>query len=211
MIVDTFLIVLLFSLFAFTHSFLASNKIKERLIKNIGEKIAFYRLFYNLTSIILFLAFLFLAPKPDVIIYDLHYPFDIITFVLQIISFIGLLWSLKGTDLKEFSGIAQLMRYIKGEYKLDDGDAIYNFRVEGAYKFVRHPVYLFSILFLGFRPIMDLFYFVTFICVVIYFYIGSLFEEKKLVQKFGMMYSEYQKRVPRLIPYKIFINKWSNR
>lgn len=211
MIIDTFLIVLLFSLFAFTHSFLASNKIKERLIKNIGEKIAFYRLFYNLTSVIFFLTFLFLAPKPDVIIYDLHYPFDIITFVLQIISFLGLLWSLKGIDLKEFLGIAQLMRYIKGEYNIDDVDAIENFRVEGAYKFVRHPVYFFTILFLGFRPSMDLFYFVTFICIVIYFYIGSIYEERKLVKKYGVIYSEYQKRVPRLIPYKIFINKWSNK
>lgn len=211
MIIDIFLIVLLFFLFAFIHSFLASNEFKKRLAVNIGEKIAFYRLFYNLSSIIFFLAFLFLAPKPDVIIYDLHYPFDIITFVLQIISLVALLWSIKGMDLKEFLGIAQLMRYIKGEYKIDDVDAIDNFRVEGAYKFVRHPVYFFSILFLGLRPTMDLFYFVTFICIIIYFYIGSYFEEKKLIEKYGINYLEYQKKVPRLIPYKIFISKWSYR
>ncbi len=207
MIVDIILIVLLFSVFAFSHSFLASSKIKHKLINNIGEKIAFYRLFYNFSSIILFLAFYILSPKPDILIYDLHYPFDIVTFVLQIISFGGLIWSLKGIDLKEFAGISQIIRFLKGQYKIEDEDARETFRIIGAGKYVRHPIYFFSILFLGLRPSMDLFYFVTFICIVIYFYIGSIYEEKKLIEKYGLTYMEYQRKVPRLFPYKIFFRK----
>jgi len=204
MILDIILIVLLFSVFAFSHSFLASSKIKNKLIKNIGEKIAFYRLFYNFTSVILFLVFYILSPKPDILIYDLHYPFDIITFTAQIISFGGLIWSLKGIDLKEFAGISQIIRFMKGQYQIEDADARETFRISGAGKFVRHPIYFFSILFWGLRPSMDLFYFVTFICIVIYFYIGSIYEEKKLVEKYGITYQIYQKQVPRLFPSKIF-------
>lgn len=200
MILDIFLIVLLFSVFAFFHSFLASNKIKRLLVKNIGEKIAFYRLFYNVSSLILFFAFYFLSPKPDFVIYDLHYPYDIFTLAAQLTSLFGLIWSLKGINIKEFLGIEQIVRYLNSEYKIDDLDERKNFRIEGANKIVRHPVYLFSILFFGLRPTMSLFYFVTYICIVIYFYIGSIFEEKKLVEQYGELYTRYQKQVPRLIP-----------
>jgi methanethiol S-methyltransferase len=69
---------------------------------------------------------------------------------------------------------------------------------------MRHPIYFFSIAFLLFRPVMDLFYLTFFICVVIYFYVGAYFEEKKLVNYFGDVYVNYKKLVPGIIPYKLF-------
>lgn len=203
-VVDVFIIVLLFLLFAFSHTWLASLKIKKNFAERMGSKIAFYRLFYNLSSLLLFAFFYFVSPKPDIIVYDLHYPFDIITFALQFLSFIGLMWAVKGTDLKEFIGYAQVQRYLKGDYNINDLDEKQIFRKEGAFKLVRHPIYLFSILFLGLRPTMDLFYLVMFICITIYFYVGSIFEEKKLIEIFGDDYKKYQQTVPRLIPFVRF-------
>lgn len=200
-VVDVFIIVLLFLLFAFSHTWLASPKIKKNFAERMGSKIAFYRLFYNLSSLLLFAFFYFVAPKPDIIVYDLHYPFDIITFALQFLSFIGLMWAVKGTDLKEFIGYAQVQRYLNGDYNISDLDEKQIFRKGGAFKLVRHPIYFFSILFLGLRPTMDLFYFVMFICIVAYFYVGSFYEEKKLVEIFGEEYKRYQQTVPRLIPF----------
>jgi protein-S-isoprenylcysteine O-methyltransferase Ste14 len=40
---------------------------------------------------------------------------------------------------------------------------------------------------------MDLFYLTFFICIVAYFYIGSYFEEKKLVRQFGEVYENYKR------------------
>jgi protein-S-isoprenylcysteine O-methyltransferase Ste14 len=34
----------------------------------------------------------------------------------------------------------------------------------------------------------------------VYFWIGSIFEERKLVREFGDTYRDYQRRVPRLLP-----------
>ena len=202
-VVNIFIIILLFALFAFSHSLLASNKIKKVIIEKLGVKIAFYRLFYNFSSLLFFIVFYATAPKPKVIIYDLQFPFDIITFALQVLSLIGLVWATGPIELKEFLGTAQVERYLRGEYKVEDLDEKQTLKIEGAFKFVRHPVYLFSILFLGFRPTMSLFYFVMFICIVVYFYAGSIYEERKLVEKFGDKYREYQKRVPRIFPLKI--------
>jgi len=201
--IDILIIILLFALFAFSHTLLASNKIKKTIIEKLGVKIAFYRLFYNFSSLLFFIVFYAVAPKPKVVVYDLQFPFDIITFALQVLSLIGLVWSTGPIELKEFLGTAQVERYLRGEYKLEDLDEKQTLKIEGASKFVRHPVYLFSILFLGFRPTMSLFYFVMFICIVVYFYAGSIYEERKLVEKFGDKYREYQRKVPRIFPLKI--------
>jgi protein-S-isoprenylcysteine O-methyltransferase Ste14 len=74
-------------------------------------------------------------------------------------------------------------------------------KIEGPYKVVRHPLYLFTIIFLILRPTMDLFYLVFLIFLIAYFYIGSFYEERKLVSAFGDRYREYQESVPRLFPH----------
>jgi len=197
-------IVFLFFLFAASHTLLASIKIKTLIAKKIGNKIAMYRAFYNASSLIFFFAFYELSPKPDVIVYDLLYPFDIITFALQVLSIIGFIWAVKPISLKEFAGISQIKKYLSGNYNPEDLDEKMIFKIQGAYKIVRHPVYLFSILFLSLRPTMSLFYFVMLICIIVYFYIGSIYEEKKLITLFGVEYINYQKNVPRIIPWKLW-------
>ncbi|OGU34431.1 MAG: hypothetical protein A2068_11775 [Ignavibacteria bacterium GWB2_35_6b] len=201
---DVLIIIFLFALFGISHSILASNKIKQKIVEGAGNKIAYYRLFYNFTSLITFFIIYEISPKPDVIIYDLQYPWDIIILVPQILSLIGLIWAVRPIDLKEFLGLNQLKRYLKGEYDSKELDEHSELIIEGAYKYSRHPIYFFSILFLGFRPVMDVFYLTFFSCLIVYFIVGSIYEEKKLVEKYGVKYAEYQKRVPALVPYKIF-------
>jgi len=199
---DIILTILLFALFAYSHTWLATLKIKRLLSAKLGVKIAFYRLFYNVSSLLIFLAFYSVAPKPDVTVYDLRFPYDIITFVLQFISLLGLYWASRGISPGEFIGISQIVRFIKREYSADDLDEIQVLRIEGASKFVRHPIYLFSILFLGLRPTMNVFYLTIYICIIVYFYIGSVYEERKLVELFGDEYRKYQRDVPRIFPVK---------
>lgn len=202
LLLDVSVILILFSLFAISHSILASSKIKRNLVESIGEKIAFYRLFYNLSSLLIFLFIYELSPKPDFLIYDLNFPFDIIIFVLQIIAAIGFLWAVSLINVREFLGIAQIQRYLKHEYKIAEMDEHMELVIRGPFKYSRHPIYLFSILFLGLRPTMDLFYFIFYLVIVLYFIIGSYFEERKLVERFGQIYIDYQKEVPRIIPIK---------
>jgi protein-S-isoprenylcysteine O-methyltransferase Ste14 len=72
--------------------------------------------------------------------------------------------------------------------------------IGGPYKYSRHPIYFFSIMFLLFRPTMDLFYLTFFVLIVAYFYIGSYYEEKKMVKSFGEIYTNYQKSVSQIFP-----------
>jgi len=207
---DALIITSMLSIFAVSHSILASHKFKLEITKILGDKIAFYRLFYNILSILFFMFIYFLLPKPNYLIYDLTFPFDITIVILQIISGIFLIWAAKAINIKEFLGISQIIRFWKKEYSLDDLDEKMELNVDGPFKYSRHPIYLFSSLFLILRPTMDFFYLVFLINMILYFYIGSYYEEKKLLTIFGNDYLEYQKNVPKIFPKIKLWYKWNS-
>lgn len=203
---DIVLIVLSFSAFAFLHSWLASLRVKNFVRQKFGDKIAFYRLAYNLISLITFALFLYYSPKPHQIVYEIPYPYDFIVYGAQVVSLFGLLWTVKFTQWKEFTGISQIKRYLEKNYNTEL-DENYTLRTDGPYKISRHPIYLFSILFLALRPYMTIFYFTTLILVILYFYIGSYFEEKKLEKIFGQEYLDYKAQVSRIFPIKWLVKR----
>ena len=207
LVLDSLIIILLFALFGVSHSILASIWFKNLLISSIGNKIAFYRLFYNISSVIIFVFLYSIAPKPELQIYDLEFPFDMIILGFQILSLIGLLWSGSYIDMKEFIGIRQIQRYFNDQYDINELDEHQTLIQKGPFKYSRHPIYFFSILFLGLRPSMDLAYLILFFSLTVYFIAGSYYEEKKMVERFGDSYIEYQKKVPRILPLKFLKNR----
>jgi protein-S-isoprenylcysteine O-methyltransferase Ste14 len=204
---DVIGIVTLFFLFASSHSILAAFDVKKRITEKIGTKIAFYRLFYNVSSVLIFIAVYYLSPKPQLLIYDLQFPYDLVIFTIQVLGIIGFFWAGSYINMKEFLGLSQIKRYYEGTYKLDDLDEYHELVIRGPFKISRHPIYFFSIVILGFRSTMDLFYLIFFICIVVYFYVGSVYEEKSLEKRYGDVYLNYKRLVPRLIPNPFINNK----
>lgn len=200
---DVLLIVSGFLVYGVAHSFLASIGVKQFFLKKIGNYIAFYRVAYNILSLLSLYFLLKIFPKPDIIIYDLDYPFDFVILVPQFLSLTGFFWTLRYICVKEFLGIDQIKRWLSNQYDVNELDERLTLRIDGPYKYSRHPLYFFAIMFLLFRPVMDLFYLTILLCIITYFYIGSLYEEKKLVRHFGEEYEKYQKVVPRIFPVKI--------
>jgi len=201
--INVLIIILGFTLFAVSHSVLASFKIKKTIAKQVGNYMAFYRVAYNIISvIIIFFLYLYL-PKPDVIIFDLNYPYDIIILIPQFLSLAGLIWSLKYIGIKEFLGIEQIKRWFNNQYDANQLDEKMTLTFEGPYKYLRHPIFLFGVLFLLLRPVMGLFYLTCVICIILYIYIGSFYEEKRLIEKFGDRYLRYQKEVPGFFPLRL--------
>lgn len=75
-------------------------------------------------------------------------------------------------------------------------------KLEGIHKYVRHPLYLGTLLFIwGLFFIFPLLNnLIAAAAITIYVLIGIKFEEKKLLNEFGNVYAEYMKKVPGLIP-----------
>jgi len=201
---DIFLIILMFSVFAAMHTILALKSVKEYIAFRVGKLMAFYRMVYILFSLFLFAVFFMVAPKPDINIYDFHYPYDIVIFIIQLLALMGLLSAAAEIDIREFMGLNQIRRWLNSEYKAKDLDEKPVLYTGGFHGCSRHPVYFFTILFLGLRPAMDLFYLTAFLCISAYFYIGSIFEERRMIQNFGEQYRQYQSKVPRIIPNSLF-------
>ncbi len=202
-VTDVLLIIFYFVIFGLLHTYLASLPLKKKLGSLYPDILPFYRLIYNVIALITFYFLYEISPKPDLIIYDLPYPYDFIILIPQFLSLAGIIWTAKYFSLLEFTGIGQAVRYYKGEYSNSDLDEISTLRIEGPYRYSRHPVYFFTMLFIIFRPVMSLFYLVFMLCIIIYFYIGSIYEEKKLRDIFGDTYINYARYVPRIVPYKL--------
>jgi methanethiol S-methyltransferase len=202
-VVDVTVIIILLVLYGFIHSILASEKVKKIFRKTFGKLIAFYRLGYNFFALVALYFIWDLAPHPTLQIYKLPSPYDYFVLIPQFLSLIGIIWCFKYICFKEFIGLNQIDRYLKKEYSDTELDENYTLRIEGPYKYSRHPIYFFSIIFLMFRAEMNLFYLTMFISFTAYFYIGSYYEEKKMVRLFGDDYRNYQQKVPRIFPYKI--------
>lgn len=205
--VDILILIILLSLFGYFHSVLASIKVKEFIRQQFGKAIAFYRLFYNLISVITLYLIWEYAPHPSARIYRLSSPFDYLVLIPQFLSLAGIIWCFRYISSKEFLGLSQIERFLNKEYSDNELDEKLTFRIEGPYKYSRHPIYFFSIIFLVFRAEMDLFYLTVVICFIVYFYIGSVYEEKKLIKIFGKAYEDYRKEVPRIFPIKFVNNK----
>lgn len=201
--IDVLFLFFLLGVWGFVHSFLASLKLKQFIKEQFGKAIAFYRLFYNLFSLITLYLIWEYAPHPSVRIYRLNPPFDYLVLIPQFLSLLGIIWCFRFISSKEFLGLSQVERFLNKEYSEEELDEKLTFRIEGPYKYSRHPIYFFSIIFLLFRAEMDLFYLTVLIVFISYFYIGSVYEEKKLVSIWGDVYREYQKKVPRIFPVKL--------
>jgi protein-S-isoprenylcysteine O-methyltransferase Ste14 len=73
-------------------------------------------------------------------------------------------------------------------------------QVRGLHCYVRHPSYFFSLIVIWLTPLMTANLLVLYALFTVYFYVGSMHEESRLVAEFGAAYEEYLRHVPRLIP-----------
>jgi protein-S-isoprenylcysteine O-methyltransferase Ste14 len=187
-------LVLFFVSYAVVHSLLASLRVKKWARRVFGPSTdRWYRLFYNVFAVITFLPLFFLlAILPDHTLYIVPTPWRWMMVGGQLLALLGMGVAAIQTNPFHFIGISQLFAENSTEHS--------TFIVSGFYNWVRHPIYFFALLFIWLTPLMTFNLFVTYLLFTIYFYSGSIYEERRLVAEFGAAYQEYQQRVPRLIP-----------
>jgi protein-S-isoprenylcysteine O-methyltransferase Ste14 len=185
---------LFFGLYAALHSLLASLPVKQRAKRILGPTTdRWYRLAYNIFAVVTLLPlFPLLVLLPDKTLYIILAPWRWLMIAGQLLALAGLGVAFLQTEPFHFLGLAQLFAKQPAE--------INSFSVHGFYNRVRHPLYFFSLLFLWLTPVMSVNLLVTYLLITVYFYIGSVYEEKRLLAKFGATYQDYQRRVPRLLP-----------
>jgi protein-S-isoprenylcysteine O-methyltransferase Ste14 len=180
------------------HSLTASFIAKAHASALLGPPVAnrLYRFGYNVVSVVTFLPVMALVGLlPDQPLYQFPAWLTLFTAPIQLLSALAALLALWQVDLFHFLGLRQI---VEGEAESKTPPKLYT---GGAYGWVRHPLYFFSLVILWLTPIMTLNILAFNLGATAYFYIGSIFEERKLVAEFGDEYREHQRKVPRLFPW----------
>ncbi len=182
-------------LYGALHSLLASRRAKRWAEARFGERIRrYYRLIFSILGGLTLLPPLALAALlPDRLIYTIPFPWFILTGLLQLAGLLGLIYGVSQTGAMRFIGLDSAM----------DEAALQRpprFVTDGLYRWVRHPLYTCSLLFLWLMPVMSWNLLALNLGVTLYFIIGSRFEEEKLLDEFGEAYAEYRRRTPAFLP-----------
>ncbi len=186
--------------FSLIHSITADKRFKDWVAQIISERFrhGWYRLFYNALSVIS-LAPLFLYMANNAVpIYSVPRWLVPIFLIIQLIGVIGLVISILQIDWMRFAGFKQIYAYLTGKPLPLANEPL---QTKGLYAFVRHPLYLFSLLFLWFSPTLTNTGLVFNILATLYFVFGSIIEEKRMISYYGESYTKYQQDVPWLIPF----------
>ncbi|MEJ2012830.1 MAG: isoprenylcysteine carboxylmethyltransferase family protein [Anaerolineales bacterium] len=181
-------------LYAALHSLLASFGSKRRAEQAFGHPgRRFYRLAFNLVAVVTFLPVMaVVAAYPGQLIYRWPGPWIIVSSLGQLAAVMLLIIGLLQTNPWHFLGLQQLVeRPSEHENELETG---------GLYRYVRHPLYSAGLLFIWLTPVMTTSVLALNIGISLYLYIGSTFEERRLLREFGPTYESYRRQVPRLIP-----------
>lgn len=202
MALSPLIIVASLAVFGLIHSLLASLAAKARARRLLGSRLAdgTYRLAYNLIAgLTVIPPFALAALLPDLRLYTLPTPLLFVAIPVQIAALIGMAASLIRVDLPRFLGLRQLLRLLNGEPDPRDPPMLVT---TGIHRWTRHPLYTFSLIVIWLTPVMTLNLLALNAGVTLYFWIGSIFEERKLVAEFGEAYRAHQLRVPRLLPLR---------
>lgn len=152
----------------------------------------FYRFFYIGFALVSFVPVSALVYfLPDQQWYKLTPPWSILFYLIQLTSLVLLFLSAYQTGLLQFLGISQALG--------SSGDG--QLQTKGLYKFMRHPIYTFTITFFWFSPSMSQNSAAFYFAIALYSIIGAFYEERKLVKMYGEAYEAYQAKTPMLIPF----------
>ena len=137
-------LVVVFAIYGFFHSFLASLPVKSWAQKTFPANYRYYRLCYSLFAGISLIPILYLILYlPDILLYKFKPPVLIITLLLQFFA-VWLLWrGGQSTDTKTNPGFKLSLLKDPTPEKLT---------TTGLYRHVRHPIYSISLVIIWLFP-----------------------------------------------------------
>jgi protein-S-isoprenylcysteine O-methyltransferase Ste14 len=177
-------------LFGVAHSLFAAKRTKQTFSRVAGSELRAYRLIYNLASLAMF-GWVMTAYRTSPLLYAAHGIWRWVLYAAQLVVATVIFRCIRQTGTGDFLGISQLRSASTPPRKL---------ATSGWYARVRHPLYLYSTLFLVMNPVMTAQWLLLTIFSIAYFIVGGMFEERRLLKEFGDEYDRYRQRVPFMIP-----------
>jgi len=187
-------------LFFIQHSGMIRKSFRRWLARFVSEE--YTRAIYAISSgVVLLLVILLWQTSTQSIIA----PSSLFRWSLRAVFFIslfGFYWSVKALRFFDPFGFRPILNRLRGR-----NPRPMPITVSGPYLWVRHPLYLFTILMIWSCADLTRDRLLFNVLWTVWIIIGSHFEELDLITEFGDAYREYQQRVPMLVP----LLKWPKR
>ena len=187
---------LLSMLFFLQHSIMVRQPVRKRLAGIIPD--TFYSAFYALTSGLALLVVMLFWQKTPVPLYTAEGASYWLLRLLFFLCMAGFSWGTRSLGSFDPLGVKAIKRHLRKKIS-----AQMPLKVRGAYQWMRHPLYFFSLIMLWSCPVLTADRLLFNLMWTTWIIAGTILEERDLVREFGAQYQEYQKRVPMLIPYKL--------
>ncbi|HOC58857.1 MAG TPA: NnrU family protein [Smithellaceae bacterium] len=197
--VNDFYAVIGWVLWCALHSVLISITVMEYMKIRLGDWFRFYRFFYNAVSVATLIPLVYYSHTiRQTPVFRWEGPLMIVQIILLAASIYLFVVGGRHYSWAQFSGIAQIRAGRAGRSLSRDNA----FVVSGIHRMIRHPWYLGGILVVWSQDLGVSTILINMV-ISIYFMIGAVLEERKLVLEFGDVYREYQRTVPMLSPWRL--------
>jgi len=187
---------LLSFLFFFQHSGMVRRSFRRQLARFVPSH--YQGALYTIMSGLALLLFLLLWQVSDTVLLKFEGLPEIIIRGFFFLAMLGTVWGVWALRFVDLFGMDAVTRH-----QLGKAAAARSFTVRGPYRWVRHPLYLFTIVFFWCYPVITADRLLFNILWTIWIIVGARLEERELVEDFGDNYRDYRARVPMLLPQSI--------
>jgi protein-S-isoprenylcysteine O-methyltransferase Ste14 len=182
--------------FFIQHSVMIRRQFRQRLAQFI--RVEYHgALFTIISGVVLLIIVVFWQKSAN----TLAAPQDILRWLMHAVYFLsipGFVWGIRSLGTFDPFGFSPILYYMRGK-----NEPQMPFFVRGPYCWVRHPLYLFSLLMIWSCPNLTADRLLFNVLWTAWIIAGAVFEERDLVASYGEAYRNYQSKVPMLIPYRI--------
>ncbi|MEJ2421440.1 MAG: NnrU family protein [Acidobacteriota bacterium] len=178
------------------HSLLAAAWFKRLLEQRLGTRYGFYRLAYNVFSVITVVPVAYLQwslKGPAVLVW--RGPWIAAAVLINVAATVLFVAGARAFDLADFLGFRGAGAALRGVPWREDG----GMQEYGILRWMRHPWYAGAILVLWGHN-LDAAGIAASAALTAYLLVGAWLEERKLLVVFGHAYREYRRRVPAFYP-----------
>jgi methanethiol S-methyltransferase len=177
------------------HSVMLRSSFRARLGRIIAPHT--HGALYAMVSGIVLTALVVWWQESSTLIYGLQGPLRWLLRGLVPLSMAGFAWAAQALRSFDPLGLTAVRAHGRGK-KLPPPELT----VRGPYRWVRHPLYFLSIALIWSNPDVTADRLLFNVLWTAWIYVGTFLEEADLVAEFGAAYRNYQRRVPRLIPWR---------
>lgn len=181
--------------FFLQHSAMTRSSFRKRLCRRVRDE--FQGAVYSLTSGIALLVVLILWQGTTETLFAAPDRLRWLLRSLFVLGLIGFAWGARALGPFDGLGLRAIRRHLRGETSREP-----RFAVRGPYRWVRHPLYFFTLVLFWTYPEVTADRLLFNVLWTAWVFAGTVLEERDLVASFGERYREYQRRVPMLLPFR---------